>query len=78
MTTLSEAVGTANENGYATDTGARVTAACSRWLADFVEGRLHKAAREVLPYLEDRIAHTVDAERASLVARADELRRSLR
>jgi hypothetical protein len=56
---------------------ARIGAAFARWSATFVEARLRKAGLQVLRHLDERIQHANGLERAELIVRANDLRRSL-
>ena len=56
---------------------ARISAAFRRWFAAFVEARLRTAAIHVLRHLDERIPYATGVERADLMARANDLRRSL-
>ena len=55
-----------------------LTAILKRWLARFVEARNRRAAIQVLRYLDERLPHATEPDRAYMVALADDLRRSLR
>lgn len=56
---------------------SRVGAVLRRRFAAFQGAQERRAAILVLPHLEERIRHTAGDERAGLVARVEELRRSL-
>jgi hypothetical protein len=56
---------------------ARIGAAFARWSAAFVEARLRKAGLQVLRHLDERVQHANGVERTDLIARANDLRRSL-
>ena len=55
-----------------------LTASLKRWLARFIEARDRRAAIQVLRYLDERLRHATEPDRAYMVAVAADLRRRLR
>jgi hypothetical protein len=76
-TFLPPAASSATALGSRSPVLTRAAEAYRRWLAAFIAARMRRAAIEVLRHLDDHIPYASGEERASLVARAEALRRSL-